>query len=238
MTVRIWNATTGQHLFTYRKHTDAVFCVAWSPDGRSLASGSNDGSLQVWQAASGALLFSVQNPVSPRSGKTTPWNAVAWSPDGRYLAAGGYGNAQVFDVHTGKLLSGAYGYNGGIIHALAWSPDGRYLAVGESSGSVSIWDVASGKNVFTYNGHASDVNAVAWSPNGKRIASASSDSTVQVWDALTGQHVYTYRGHADVYPGHFSSGAVVNAVAWSPDNIHIASGSNDNTVQVWSDKPS
>lgn len=232
-TVQIWNATTGQHLYTYQKHTDAVFSVAWSTDGKYIASGSNDGSLRVWQALTGTQLFSVQNPVAARNGATAPWNAVAWSPDGRYLAAGGYGNAQIFDARTGKSLSAAYGYQGGTIHAIAWSPDSQYIAVAESSGSVLIWNVATGKNVYGYNESNTDVDSVAWSPDGRRIVSGGNDAVAQVWDALTGQHVYTYRGHIDVYPGHFTSGAAVDAVAWSPDSTHIASGSNDHTVQVW-----
>lgn len=121
------------------------------------------------------------------------------------------------------------------VSSVAWSPDSRSIAVGESSGNVSIWDIASGKNIFTYGGHTSDVYAVAWSPNGQRIASGSNDATVQVWDALSGRHAYVYRGHADIYPGHFTTNGAVNAVAWSPDSTHIASGSSDNTVQVWPD---
>jgi WD40 repeat protein len=89
---------------------------------------------------------------------------------------------------------------------------------------------------FTYQGHSDYISAVAWSPDGKRIASASGDHTVQVWDASDGSHVYNYRGHADYYWGHLTSGATVNAVAWSPDGKRIALGSNDNTVQIWQAK--
>ena len=77
------------------------------------------------------------------------------------------------------------------------------------------------------------VFAVAWSPDGKRIASGDSDGLVLVWDAFTGGHTYTYRGHVDYYPGHYTSGAAVNSLAWSPDGKHIASASSDSTVQVW-----
>ena len=119
------------------------------------------------------------------------------------------------------------------MHALVWSPDGVYLAIGRDDTTVQVWNVATITNVYTYTGHSDDVLTVAWSPDGKRIASGSADGLVQVWDALTGDHVYTYRGHADYYPGHFTSGKAVNAVAWSPDGKHIASGSDDMTVQVW-----
>ena len=88
-------------------------------------------------------------------------------------------------------------------------------------------------NHFTYHGHTAYVSGIAWSPDGKRLASASGDGTVQVWDAFSGGHTYTYRGHVDYYPGHYTSGAAVNSLAWSPDGKHIASASSDSTVQVW-----
>ena len=141
----------------------------------------------------------------------------------------------MLDVASGKD-TGSYGYNSAIVHALAWSPDGRYIAVGSSTEMVEIWDLVTGQNIFNYRGHSGDVLAVAWSPDGKRIVSGSSDGTAQVWDALTGSNAYTYRGHADYYWGHLTSGASVNAVAWSPDGKQIASGSNDMTVQVWQAK--
>jgi WD40 repeat protein len=232
---QIWDATTGQRLFTYRGHTSAVFSLSWSPDSQQIASASADGSLQVWQALSGALVFEVQNaaPLHVNGGARQAWDAVAWSPNGKYIAGGSYGNAQIFDARTGKLFSDAYGNDSGMVHAIAWSPDSQYIATAQTSGDVLVWNVASKQNVFTHNGSPTDVYSVAWSPDGKRIASGGNDALVAVWDALSGQHSSLYRGHADVYPGHFTSNAAVNAIAWSPNGKYIASGGNDNTVQVW-----
>lgn len=106
------------------------------------------------------------------------------------------------------------------------------IVTGPATDAAFVQHFFSAPQHFTYNGHKDYVSAVSWSPDGKRIASGGDDMLVQVWDALNGQHAYTYRGHADTYPGHFTSGAV-NTVAWSPDSSHVASGSNDNTVQVW-----
>ena len=122
------------------------------------------------------------------------------------------------------------------ISAVAWSPDGKRIASASGDHTVQVWDASDGSHVYNYRGHSSDVSTLAWSPNGKRIVSGSSDGTAQVWDALTGNNAYTYRGHADYYWGHLTSGATVNAVAWSPDGKRIASGSNDNTVQIWQAK--
>src|SRR6266568_3791559 len=126
-----------------------------------------------------------------------------------------------------------YGYHAGTVHDLAWSPDGKYIAIGSDNTTVLLWEIATIKNIYNYTGHISDVFAVAWSPDGKRIASGDGDGLVLVWDAFTGGHTYTYCGHADYYPGHYTSGAAVNSLAWSPDGKHIASASSDSTVQVW-----
>ncbi len=195
-----------------------------------IASASNDGTVQVWDATSGAHVLTMSG-IALR-GALAPWNTVAWSPDGKRIAIGGNGPAQVLDTTTGQTIA-YYGYHGGIVHTLAWSPDGTYLAVGDSDFTVQVWNVATMRNVYIYSGHTSDVLAVAWNPDETRIASGSSDGTVQVWDALTGDHVYVYRGHADFAIGHFTPGSAVNSVGWSPDGKHIVSGGNDATVQVW-----
>ena len=230
--VYIWNVASGKLLLTYTGHSDAVFSIAWSPDGTHMASASGDGSVQVWSTTTGRMFY--RYGTLPIKGAPAPWNSVAWSPDGRYLALGGNGNAIVLNAATGQEF-GSYGYNGGTIHAIVWSPDSTAIAFGGADASVQVWKIANHQNVYTYEGHTTDVFSVAWSPNGKRIASGDAVGLVEVWDAYSGAHVYTYRGHADIYPNHFTAGsnAAVNALAWSPDSRRIASGSSDDTVQVW-----
>ncbi|HXZ03272.1 MAG TPA: WD40 repeat domain-containing protein, partial [Ktedonobacteraceae bacterium] len=229
--ILVWDARNGNLLYTYAGHSDAVFDVAWSPDGNRIASASNDGSVQIWDAFTGKHVVMHLSTQSSRL-RRAPWNTVAWSPDSKHIAIGGEGDALVLDATTGKV-TGYYGNSGGEIHSLTWSPDGTYLAIGRDDTTVQIWNVAKETNLFTFMGHSAGVLTVAWSPDGKRIASGDANGLVLVWDALTGNHVYTYRGHADYYPGHFTSGTAVDAVAWSPDGKRIASGSADYTVQVW-----
>jgi WD40 repeat protein len=212
-------------LFHFFLQGGTVNAVAWSPDGKRLASAGDNGIVQIWDATSGA-------DVLPYSGHTSGVGAVAWSPDGQYIASGGSDKTvQVWEASTGHKITTSTGHTGSfkVVNAVAWSPNGKYLASAGEEGLVLVQEALTGRLIYTYKGHigqygGSPVNAVAWSPDGTRIASASSDSTVQVWDATTGSHVFTYKSHS----------SYVLAVAWSPDGTRLASGSADQTVQVWS----
>ena len=211
----------GTTLYTYRGHSDEVHTVAWSPDGRRIASGSADKTVQVWDVAEGVNIYTYR-------GHSKPVLAVAWSPDGRRIASGSADKTvQVWDAATGKTLYTYSGHSTWLISvaSVAWSPDGMHITSSSSSfgfGGMQIWDADTGRSLAGYE-FSEGVNAVAWSPDGRRIASGSDDYTVQVWDAATGKPLLTYRDHR----------GRVNAVAWSPDSSLIASGSNLKDVQVW-----
>ena len=214
-----WWVISPHPLYTYRGHSSEVWAVAWSPDGKRIASGSFDHTVQVWDAADGGNVFTYR-------GHSSGMFAVAWSPDGKRIASGSYDHTvQVWDAADG---GNAYTYHGhpDTVWVVAWSPDGKRVASGSADMTVQVWDAVDGGNGCTYRGHSSLVYAVAWSPDGKRIASGSYEHTVQVWDAADGGNVFAYRGHSDT----------VLAIAWSPDGKRIASGSDDKTVQVWEAK--
>jgi serine/threonine protein kinase len=225
-----WFATShpalGTLLYTYRDHASGVNSVAWSPDGKYIVSGSDDSTVQVWDATTG------HSDLPYYSGGGTI-HAVAWSPDGKRIAsAGDEGKVQVWDATNGKDVYAYSGHVPSAVYAVAWSPDGRRIASGSSDGSIWIWDASTGIPILPYPGHGRHhVSAVAWSLDGQRIASGGYDHTVQIWDPATGDRLYTYSGHTS---NALNAVPNVNTVAWSPsDGLRIASGGGDRTVQVW-----
>jgi len=217
-TVRIWKIGTREPLATYYDHRDSVLAVAWSPDGKYIASASSITTF-VWDADTKKTLLNF-------GGFTRPVQAVAWSPDSKFLAIGGWNDTvYVHDCSLRKTTQSAITYreHSDFVQSLAWSPDGIRIASASNDKTVKLWDPQTGQTLLTYRGHTDAVKAVAWSPDGKYIASAGVDTTVQVWDSQTGNLIFTYRGHF----------GTVYGLAWSKAGKYIASGDAHNLVQVW-----
>lgn len=219
--VQIWDATSGNHLFTYNPNSGgaSVLAVAWSPDGKRIASAST--TTQVWNPNTGHLY--VYYPQTILQGNTSASSNISTS------AANSTGLATILNPENQQnTLSG-----GNMIYALAWSPDGKYIASalnGNAYGyNVQIWNATTGQHVLTYGplytnpNNPNYITSVAWSPDGKYIASGGGDKHVYVWEAATGHLVTTYKGH----------NSAISSIAWSPDGKYIASGSLDGTTQVW-----
>jgi WD40 repeat protein len=213
--IKLWDVATGREVRTLSGHTDNVRSVAFSPDGRLLASGSWP-EIKLWDVATG-------REVRTLSGHTYGVSSVAFSPDGRLLASGSLDETiKLWDVASGSLVRTLSGHTDNV-RSVAFSPDGRLLASGSTDATIKLWDVATGREVRTLSGHTDEVNSVAFSPDGRLLASGSDDETIKLWDVATGREVRTLSGHT----------SYVLSVAFSPDGRLLASGSTDATIKLW-----
>lgn len=200
-----------------------VFSVAYSPDGKLLASGNLNGQVKLWDTVSRTQLAVFKVPQGFVG-------SVAISPDGRLLAAGSglppseeaASVATVWDIASRQQLATLSGHNR-LVGSVAFSSDGRWLATGSCDGTAKLWDVATMKNVHTLKGHSDWIWSVAFSPDSHQLATASKDGSVKVWNTDAGSESLTIK------KPNFDA----CSVAFSPDGRRLVTGTYKPDVCIW-----
>lgn len=226
-TARVWDLTLGKTLFV----ADSSPCseetyywgcgmsrVAFSEDGRYLATGSFSGEVLIWEVVTG-------NRVAVLPGHRDRINVLQFDASYRLLTASDDGTAQIWDAPKGIVLMVLKG-EGGFVRAGALSPDGAKVATGYSSGVVRIWDSTSGASLFTLQRHENYIVSMSFSSDGKRLMTASWDGTARIWDVGAGTELTLLRGHGDL----------LTDAKFSPHDEFIVTASRDNSMRLWNGK--
>jgi WD40 repeat protein len=195
-------------------HSQGVFALAFSPDGKTLASGAADNTVKLWDVESRREIRTL--------GPGLPAISMAFSPDGRVLAVGLIdGRIKLIDAAAGNELGTLSGHSGAVA-SVAFSPNGRILASASDDRTVKLWDMATnGSEIVTLSGFSHQVFSAVFSPDGRLLAANSADRTIRLWDLAAGRELRGINGYA------------VGRLAFSPDGRAIAAGSSSHRVTIW-----
>jgi WD40 repeat protein/uncharacterized caspase-like protein len=236
-------------LLIQKGHSSLIQCLAYSPDGRWIASGSSDMTVMLWETQSGKMIRTFR-------GHNSPVTVVAFSPDGKLIASGG-GNTvsggspsiKLWDLQSGKLLHSIPTQS--IVHTVSFSPDSSMIASsgGEiqllrsattgmeakgTDGVIKLWDVQSGKLIKALDSQTGLIQSVVFSPDGKLLASGNYDKTIKLWDVQTGKLI---RSLLKMKPKVIDSYQGCEQLAFNSDGSVLAAAGlmfgEEKTVTLW-----
>jgi len=203
-----------EKVLTAKKHN--VWCVAYSDDGRYIASGGDDGSIVIYTTDTYA-------EISRFGGLKDVPVSVCFSHDGKKIAAAGKDmKVTVWDFASKTLLFESKGHKGFIIK-IEFSPNDKIIASASYDNTVKLWDANTGTLKSTLEGHIKEVNSLSFSPNGEQIVSGSADKTIKIWNVSSASLFLNIPAHTNW----------VRGVAYSPDGSIIASGGDDRQIHLW-----
>lgn len=218
--IEIWHQ--GEHLHSLYGHEADIEAIAISPDKQTLASGSRDKSIKIWNLQTGKLICTFGNLLTWGAHKETV-SCFAFTPDGQILISGSFdGTIKFWNLDTRdkpRTFKASVG-----VKAIAISRDGQLLASTNWDGKIRLWHIDTGDVLHTLEGHSYSVSCFTFSPDGRTLASAGSyDKTILFWNVQTGQLLHSLTGHENA----------VSCLAFSWDGQTLVSGSEDKTIKVW-----
>ncbi len=205
-----------------RGHKASVNAISISLDGHTLATGSQDRTVSLWNLKTGKRVFTF-------FGQAGEVYTVAISPDGKTIVSGGFDNKITgWQLDTKALVGSFFCRNArhshsGFVSSVAFSPDRKILASASGDKTIRLWGGYTGEFKRTLNGHSDTVWSVAISPDGQTLVSASADKTIRVWSLSGSEQPCILSGHS----------GWVTSVAISSDGNTLASGSTDGTIKLW-----
>ncbi|MDA1276900.1 MAG: hypothetical protein O2960_23025 [Verrucomicrobia bacterium] len=225
-TVKLWDCHFQAHGFTLVRttnkitvlnHEEAVASLAFSPDGKTLATRCNDQKVRLWDIATGR-----ETVQFPAPGHTVIPRALAFSLDGRILAIPDSEGVHLWNVNAESQL-GILAEHTDYCNGLAFSPDGRTLASAGDDKTIRLWDVTTQSLLAAPSRHEHWISSLAYSPDGKTLVSGSWDKTAKVWDVATRGEMARLTNHA----------AIIFAVGFAPDGTILATASGDQMIKLW-----